>query len=542
MQILIDLLPCLLALAGGLLIGHGLRGFATRKQIAALESEHNNRITAATRDSEEQRTQMRRIEARLGEANRKLQDEDRRRTLLESETTRLRGRLAQLEPLGDEIKARTARLQAAAQEHARLKGELDRAAARLGDLESQLQERATRAEQLEKAAGFLPQRDLRISELEKECNRWRDRSNEQADQIERLGADLDAQRSRADKLQGEHGDYAGELGRLRDALLARDDETRSLRQQVTARDETVDGLRTRVGELDGELQQLVILRRQLQERDTEIGGLRERLGKAEPMREQLAGRDSEIAMLRTRLARHDELQNLLGQRDSEIASLRGEIGRLGELRTSLSEREREAGELQQRCAQYSRDIEDLRRRLADRERAGAQGDEQQARLSAELASLRASASRQEKLAGDLQDCQRRFGELQASARESIDGRDRDIARLRRELDELRSAPPAAAVMQVTPATAPRRVVPPLAPPRTAQPRRDDLKLIHGIGPKIERLLNRNGINTFAQIAAWKAADIKAIEKLLPEFQGRIKRDNWIKGAKLEHRRKYGKDS
>jgi branched-chain amino acid transport system ATP-binding protein len=59
---------------------------------------------------------------------------------------------------------------------------------------------------------------------------------------------------------------------------------------------------------------------------------------------------------------------------------------------------------------------------------------------------------------------------------------------------------------------------------------DDLKLIKGIGPVNDRKLRAHGINTFKQIAAWKKADIIAVEKYL-EFDGRIAREDWIGQAK-----------
>ena len=61
--------------------------------------------------------------------------------------------------------------------------------------------------------------------------------------------------------------------------------------------------------------------------------------------------------------------------------------------------------------------------------------------------------------------------------------------------------------------------------------RDDLKRITGIGPKLERLLNANGIVSFRQIAEWQDADIQAMDKLLPAFHGRIRRDDWIEQAR-----------
>ncbi len=59
---------------------------------------------------------------------------------------------------------------------------------------------------------------------------------------------------------------------------------------------------------------------------------------------------------------------------------------------------------------------------------------------------------------------------------------------------------------------------------------DDLKLISGVGPKIEGVLNSLGIYTFAQVAAWKKAEREWVDGYL-NFRGRIERDDWVKQAK-----------
>ncbi|MFT4160603.1 NADH-quinone oxidoreductase subunit E [Shinella sp.] len=59
---------------------------------------------------------------------------------------------------------------------------------------------------------------------------------------------------------------------------------------------------------------------------------------------------------------------------------------------------------------------------------------------------------------------------------------------------------------------------------------DDLKLISGVGPKIEGILHELGIFTFAQVAAWKKAEREWVDGYL-NFKGRIERDDWVKQAK-----------
>jgi predicted flap endonuclease-1-like 5' DNA nuclease len=68
---------------------------------------------------------------------------------------------------------------------------------------------------------------------------------------------------------------------------------------------------------------------------------------------------------------------------------------------------------------------------------------------------------------------------------------------------------------------------------------DDLKLIVGIGPVLERMLHRLGVATYRQVAHWSERDIDDIDAQLPEFPGRIRRDGWVTQARELHLSKYG---
>ena len=68
---------------------------------------------------------------------------------------------------------------------------------------------------------------------------------------------------------------------------------------------------------------------------------------------------------------------------------------------------------------------------------------------------------------------------------------------------------------------------------------DDLKLIVGIGPVLERMLHNLGVGTFRQIAGWTERDIADFDARLPEFPGRIVRDQWVTQARSLHVSKYG---
>ena len=111
----------------------------------------------------------------------------------------------------------------------------------------------------------------------------------------------------------------------------------------------------------------------------------------------------------------------------------------------------------------------------------------------------------------------------------------------RELEAALPAPaPAPAMASASPAT--RLPELPGSPRRKHAPnggQRDDLKRIPGIGPATERVLHSAGIYTFRQIANWRREDLEAIMAKLGDSPARLKRDDWIDGARREHLKKYG---
>jgi len=69
----------------------------------------------------------------------------------------------------------------------------------------------------------------------------------------------------------------------------------------------------------------------------------------------------------------------------------------------------------------------------------------------------------------------------------------------------------------------------LSGPRNGKP--DDLKLISGIGPRLEKMLNDLGIYHFDQIASWSRDTISWVDAYL-SFKGRIMREDWIHQAEV----------
>ncbi|MDI3335025.1 NADH-quinone oxidoreductase subunit NuoE [Defluviimonas aestuarii] len=73
-------------------------------------------------------------------------------------------------------------------------------------------------------------------------------------------------------------------------------------------------------------------------------------------------------------------------------------------------------------------------------------------------------------------------------------------------------------------------------PRTLKAARkggaDDLKMIKGVGPKLEEMLNGMGFYHFDQVAAWTEAELAWVDDNIEGFKGRASRDGWIDQAKI----------
>ena len=107
-------------------------------------------------------------------------------------------------------------------------------------------------------------------------------------------------------------------------------------------------------------------------------------------------------------------------------------------------------------------------------------------------------------------------------------------------------PPRTEVGTETPATdeahVPMTAAPAMAAPQAAQKpqgltaarggKADDLKIIKGIGPALEKLCHSLGYYHFDQIAAWTPAEIAWVDDNLEGFKGRVTRDDWVAQAKI----------
>jgi predicted flap endonuclease-1-like 5' DNA nuclease len=113
----------------------------------------------------------------------------------------------------------------------------------------------------------------------------------------------------------------------------------------------------------------------------------------------------------------------------------------------------------------------------------------------------------------------------AACRARGDGLAAQVADLETQLAARPVAAPAVALMGGAAAVRPAA----LAGPRDGKA--DDLKLIKGVGPKLEALCNKLGFWHFDQIANWTPAEVAWVDENLEGFKGRVSREDWITQAR-----------
>ena len=234
--------------------------------------------------------------------------------------------------------------------------------------------------------------------------------------------------------------------------------------------------------------------------------------------EELAGLHARLADAQSRLAEVDRLR-------AQVTDLEPAQGRVHWLEVQLSEKE----------AQHRHAVHTLENELLLR-------DHRLAELAQQTQWLEERDRRIAALERRLVELQRLQSEI-AGQTKMMNEQEEEISRLRKRLVEVRTALRVrtdGGQVLTRPNGPANQLTLQIGQSKTANgPRKDDLKKIQGIGPAIERALNKMGTFTYIQIAKWKAGDIARIARKLDTLPDRIKRDNWIAGAKKQHREKYG---
>ncbi|GKS57527.1 hypothetical protein YTPLAS18_10540 [Nitrospira sp.] len=376
-----------------------------------------------------------------------------------------------------------------------------------------------------------------------------------------------AQQSMQDKTS-EASIAAEELGQMRSQLADRDELVRGLRTRLSSFESLPVKLATHeatIADLRARLVALEELPEILKERESEVALLRAQLGDMVPkahgekerseLRERITSLEAQLAEAKS-VAEQEETwaRQVLGERDGTIQHLHDELARLqrtiGEvtaLKANLFDREgtilqlrQELDQVQAMVAERDALQERIRAQQADMARVNGLLADAEHRAEA----LREEIAVQEATIGQLEEV--RAAKAQVEAR--LVHREEQLERLKSKIKESEKgnnstkSPVKPKRSKDTAGLFDAELAPAMpkwgadAPDAQHQ---DDLKKITGVGPTLERLLHKQGIFYFRQIASWTKDDIQVIDRKLDTFKGRIVRDNWIKGAKDEHYRKYG---
>ena len=224
--------------------------------------------------------------------------------------------------------------------------------------------------------------------------------------------------------------------------------------------------------------------------------------------------------------------------------------------SELAEKSKRLSELTDKVKEsdtYLQQMEKLKSTLVAAEQEAAlhkESDLELRRLRSEFNSLEKSRDSSVKHAETLEEKikseQSALKVLQTDYTKTVGQRDKRISELEARLQKL------IAKAEAKPKVAPARASAKTALEKTTAPKikkgalfaapkeKDNLKEIHGIGPVMEKTLNKLGVTSFEQIAGFKKADIQRVADAIGNFSDRIERDDWVGGARKCHRAKYGK--
>jgi predicted flap endonuclease-1-like 5' DNA nuclease len=381
-------------------------------------------------------------------------------------------------------------------------------------------------------------------------------TSEKRQQLSEIAARLRGREHEMDSLHHELKVRTSAVQILESKMVAAEAALKDLQAEAAAKAEQVEALQNELSdktaasnalsrEADTLRQALVDTEQTL---ETRTKGLAELQGELETVQDLMVRRDHEIATLKTWV---DQLEI----KDAEIIRLRGRVSELESLQDRLTATEGRLLDTEQRAHKAQAEWDALEGRLrAQIEESRAERASQEGRAQARAAEHLALLREQDEVIRQLREESKELEALrrdvaakdaqlvQAEERRVLDvsEREEEIAALRRRLVEYRVAQGlVAGKANARPSGAAAPDKPASKSGNDSGHSKDDLKKIHGIGPVIERVLNRMGTHTFLQIAQWDHTDIERVADKLNTFPDRIVRDNWIEGAKEQHYLKYG---
>jgi len=282
------------------------------------------------------------------------------------------------------------------------------------------------------------------------------------------------------------------------------DQNKSLMEQVSQYSAQHTDAKNRAKELSMAVQEAFQRRDELQR---EIKDIRGNLEKALSERDQLA----------SSMQSHDDRENLLREKDARIEKLATELENWQNRLPPLIERFRQRNEEAERL---EAELAEARERILELEN------------SQEVAAASETRIEPVEYPDELTDGREASNDPADDYPAATDDDLDDVGATTDDLDDVEplaeevAAEEEAFVSDVEEPVAGNDSEPPL--PRDS---RDDLKMIKGVGPAIEKTLNEMGIFRFRQIADMSEYEIDRVARRLKGFHSRIYREDWIGQAR-----------
>jgi predicted flap endonuclease-1-like 5' DNA nuclease len=380
-------------------------------------------------------------------------------------------------------------------------------------------------------------------------------TSEKRQQLSEIAARLRGREHEMDSLHHELKVRTSAVQILESKMVAAEAALKDLQAEATAKGEQIGTLQTDLSDKTSSCNALEreteTLRRALAETEQALEnrakGFADMQTELETAQDLMVKRDQEIATLKTWV---DQME----VKDAEITRLRGRITDLEPVRDRLVATETRLLDLEQQARKAWDERDALEGRLqtqvheSQAERAY-QENQAHAKVAEQVAALREQEELVRKLREEVAEIDVLRQELVARQAQLVEAEERrvmdvsereeEIAALRRRLVEYRVAQGLMGKQAPLQADGDAQEKAGDKPSNGPANPKDDLKKIHGIGPVIERVLNRMGTHTFLQIAQWDHTDIERVADRLSTFPDRIVRDNWIESAKQQHYLKYG---
>ena len=398
--------------------------------------------------------------------------------------------ISQLESQVLELNRRSAEVDRTISALSEMKQEKVRLQTRITELESTLSERNTALSESASLTSELTQAKTTIAENDEEKSELNSRIAELESQLQsarqQTAAANTAEKGKLEDLQRQldqaNNEASEEKSELNSRITALESQLQSARQQAAAANATENG-------------KLEDLQRQLDQANNAASQLNQ-------AKANMATLNTQLNEARMKIAQSSEAEENLSstnRRNNELSRENEELKRQAALtQTTTPESRQELRELQRKYAEVTAQFNEERRRSQ--------------RLASELVNKSAAVNSPVTQISE--------GQLKKLKAQNA-SKDKHIAELEKKLKNKSAKRKQKNAWQ--------KGTTKLGTPGSDH--KDDLTAINGIGPKIEKVLNKLGIKSWEQLACMSAAEVTMVDQALEDFPGRIKRDKWVSQAK-----------